>query len=62
MTKHIADQPRLRGQSRMQHFLRQDRDAMPHESSLSLQSRPQGRDGQLRKSAEFARIERGRLA
>ena len=62
MTKHIADQPRLRGQSRMQHFLRQERETMPHESSLKLQSRPQARYGQIRKSAEFTRIERGQLA
>ena len=62
MTKHVADQTRHRGAARMTQFLRQERATMPHDSSLKLQARPQSRDGQRRKAAEYARIERGHQA
>lgn len=62
MTKHIADQDRTRGQARLRHFLRQEREDMPHSATLSLQARPKARDDRTRKPVEYSRIERGQKA
>ncbi|WP_265502102.1 hypothetical protein [Paracoccus beibuensis] len=59
MTRHLADQPRIRGNARLREFLRQVRAETPHPATLSLQARPKQRTEQPRKTAEFLRIARG---
>ena len=59
MGKHISDQPRSQGQTRLREFTRQEREAGTHPAIEALRSRPQSRDGDGRKTAEYLRIDRG---
>ena len=59
MTKHISDQPRSQDNARLREYTRQEREAAPHPTVMALYSRPRDRDGENRKTAEYARIERG---
>lgn len=61
MTKHISDQPRQHGGQRLREFTRQERLVGTHPVIAKLRSRPQMRGDENRKTAEFLRIERGRL-
>lgn len=62
MSRHISDQPREHGTARMREYTRQEREAVPHPTVMALYSRPRDRDGENRKTAEYARIERGQSA
>lgn len=62
MTKHISDQPRSQGNARLREYTRQEREAVPHPTVMALHSRPKDRSGDGRKTAEYARIERGQSA
>lgn len=62
MSKHISDQPREQGNARLREFTRQEREAGTHPAIATLRSRPKDRDGDGRKTAEYARIERGHTA
>lgn len=59
MTRHLADQPRTRGNARLREFLRQEREVGPHPATLTLQARPKARDDNPRKTTEYLRIARG---
>lgn len=59
MTKHISDRPRENGNARLREYTRQEREAGTHPSVAALSSRPRDRDGDGRKTAEYARIDRG---
>lgn len=60
--KHVSDQPRGHGAARMREFTRQDREAGQHPAIATLHSRPKTRGDENRKTSEFLRIDRGRLA
>lgn len=62
MSRHIADQPRTRSSARLTAFLRQERAALPHSTTLHLQSRPKARADNATKAAHYLRIARGRQA
>ena len=59
MAKHISDHPRSQSQLRLREFVRQEREAGVHPAIQALRSRPQSRDGDSRKAAEYLRIDRG---
>ncbi|WP_410218907.1 hypothetical protein [Paracoccus sp. (in: a-proteobacteria)] len=61
MSKHLADQPRTRGMSRLAAFLQHERADGLHKAVRSLHARPQSRTEAGRKIAEYLRIARGRL-
>jgi hypothetical protein len=61
MSRHISDQPRNQGSTRMREFIRQERETGTHPAVTTLRTRPQERDKDSRKAAQFLRIERGRL-
>jgi hypothetical protein len=62
MKKHISDQPRSQGSTRMREFIRQEREAGIHPAIAELRTRPQTRGKDNRKTAEYLRIDRGRTA
>ncbi|TRW99327.1 hypothetical protein FNJ84_01245 [Paracoccus sp. M683] len=59
MTKHVGDQPRDHGTARLREYTRQERESGTHPAVAALHSRPKDRSGDGRKTAEYARIERG---
>ncbi len=59
MSKHISDQPRSQAHLRLREFTRQERETGVHPAVESLRTRPQTRDGDSRKTAEYLRIDRG---
>lgn len=59
MGKHISDQTRSQGQTRLREFTRQERESGVHPAIEALRHRPQMREGDGRKTAEFLRIDRG---
>ncbi|MBO9453600.1 hypothetical protein J7376_10640 [Paracoccus sp. R12_1] len=62
MTKHISDQPRAHAGTRLREYTRQEREAGMHPAVATLRARPQTRGQENRKTAEYLRIERDRLA
>lgn len=60
MSKHVTDQPRDTGNVRLREYTRQERESGQHPAVTALHSRPKDREGENRKTAEYARIERGR--
>ncbi|MFV0384314.1 hypothetical protein [Paracoccus sp. (in: a-proteobacteria)] len=60
MTKHVSDQPRSHSEARLREFTRQERESGVHPAIDTLRSRPKDRSADGRKTAEFARIERGK--
>ena len=49
MGKHISDQPRSQGQTRLREFTRQERESAVHPAIEALRHRPQMREGDGRK-------------
>ncbi|MFV0302223.1 MAG: hypothetical protein ACK5IP_15360 [Paracoccus sp. (in: a-proteobacteria)] len=62
MSKHVSDQPRKQGAARLREYTRQERESGTHPAVTALHSRPKDRSGEGRKTAEYARIERGHTA
>ena len=59
MGRHISDHPRSQAQLRLREFTRQERESGLHPAIEALRTRPQTRDGDGRKTAEYLRIDRG---
>lgn len=62
MTKHISDQPRSQSGTRLREYTRQEREAGVHPAISTLHSRAKERGDENRKTAEFLRIDRGKLS
>lgn len=61
MTKHLSDQPRHQGNGRLREYTRQERESGTHPAVMALRQRPKDRDGDGRKTSEYARIDRGHM-
>lgn len=60
MTKTLTDHEHLTGNGRLCAYTEQERQSGTHPAVTALHRRPHGRDdGEGRKTAEYARIERG---
>lgn len=59
--RHVSDQPRDHGATRLREYMRQEREAGQHPAITALRSRPKTRGEDNRKTSEFLRIDRGRL-
>ncbi len=62
MTKHVADHEHASDGGRLQNFTQQERESSTHPAVDTLRSRPRDRDEASRRTAEFARIQRGETA
>ncbi|NHF73043.1 hypothetical protein [Paracoccus xiamenensis] len=61
MTKTLTDHERSTGSGRLRAYVAHDRESGVHPAIEALHRRPHARDGDDgRKTAEYARIERGR--
>lgn len=61
MSKHVKAAPRSPGKNRLREFARQERESGMHPAISILRSRPAMRGAENRKTAEFLRIDRGRV-